>query len=150
MMVETDGRNSCYNFARQYNMPVTVVRPFNNFGPGMRINDKRVVADFAKAIVDDEDIIIYSDGSPTRTFHYIPDATIGYIKCALYGKFDIFNIGAETPEININTLAGLYKKVGNMLFGYDKNIIYKTQRIKIILLTTLKEDVLILKKQKRS
>lgn len=124
------GETLCYNFVRQYNMPVTVVRPFNNFGPGMRINDKRVVADFAKAIVDDEDIIIYSDGSPTRTFHYIPDATIGYIKCALYGKFDIFNIGAEAPEIDISTLASLYKKVGNMLFGYDKNIIYKTHEDK--------------------
>jgi UDP-glucuronate decarboxylase len=120
------GETLCYNFARQYSMPVTVVRPFNNFGPGMRINDQRVAADFAKALIDDRDIIIYSDGSPTRTFDYIPDATIGYIKCALYGKFDVFNIGAEAPEININTLALLYKKIGEELFGYHKNIIYRT------------------------
>ena len=56
------GETLCYNFSHQYQMPITVVRPFNNYGPGMRINDQRVAADFAKAVTDNEDIIIYSDG----------------------------------------------------------------------------------------
>ncbi|WP_207131486.1 NAD-dependent epimerase/dehydratase family protein [Clostridium botulinum] len=120
------GETLCYNFSREYNIPITVVRPFNNYGPGMRINDQRVVADFAKAIINDEDIVIYSNGKPTRTFDYIPDATVGYIKCALYGKFEVFNIGSDRDEISISRLAELYKKVGNELFGYNGEIIYKT------------------------
>ena len=120
------GETLCYNFARQYNMPVTVVRPFNNYGPGMRVNDQRVAADFAKAVIDNEDIVIYSDGKPTRTFDYIPDATVGYIKCALYGKFEVFNIGSDKPELTILQLAELYKKIGYELFEYDKKIVYKT------------------------
>ena len=55
-------------------MSVTLVRPFNNYGPGMNINDGRVPADFARAVVENRDITIYSDGSPTRTFCYISDA----------------------------------------------------------------------------
>lgn len=120
------GETLCYNFSREYNMPITVVRPFNNYGPGMRINDQRVVADFAKAVIDNEDIVIYSNGKPTRTFDYIPDATIGYIKCALYGNFEIFNIGSDSDEISISKLAELYKKIGYELFGYNGDKVYKT------------------------
>ncbi|MEK4849518.1 NAD-dependent epimerase/dehydratase family protein [Paenibacillus sp. FSL H7-0756] len=119
------GETLCYNFAKQYDMPITVVRPFNNYGPGMRINDQRVVADFAKAVIDNENIVIYSDGKPTRTFDYIPDATVGYIKCALYGKFDVFNIGSDKPEITILQLAELYKKIAHEQFGYNGTIEYK-------------------------
>ncbi len=120
------GETLCYTFAGLYQMPITVVRPFNNYGPGMRINDERVVADFAKAVMEDGDIVIFSDGTPTRTFDYIPDATAGYLKCALYGRFDVFNIGSHAPEINIANLAALYKRIGNRLFGYDRDILYKT------------------------
>ena len=42
------GETMCMLFAQQYGMPIGVVRPFNNYGPGMKINDKRVPADFAK------------------------------------------------------------------------------------------------------
>ncbi len=120
------GETLCYNYARQYGIPVTVVRPFNNFGPGMRINDQRVVADFAKAIIDNEDIVLYSDGKPTRTFDYIPDATVGYIKCAVFGAFDIFNIGADGPELTILQLARLYQEIGRERHSYTGKISFKT------------------------
>ena len=63
---------------------------------------------------------------PTRTFDYIPDATVGYIKCAVYGKHDVFNIGADSPELSILQLAELYKKIGRDLIGYSGNIVFKT------------------------
>ncbi|WP_018887609.1 NAD-dependent epimerase/dehydratase family protein [Paenibacillus massiliensis] len=119
------GETLCYNFSRQFGMPTTIVRPFNNYGPGMRINDQRVVADFAQAIVNNEDIVIYSDGTPTRTFDYIPDATVGYIKCALYGKFDIFNIGSDGPEISVRQLAEMYRNIGFEINQYSGNISFK-------------------------
>ncbi|MBP1308057.1 UDP-glucuronate decarboxylase [Paenibacillus sp. 1182] len=124
------GETLCYNFSRQYGMPVTVVRPFNNYGPGMRINDQRVVADFAKAVIDNENIVIYSDGKPTRTFDYIPDATIGYIKSAVFGEFEVFNIGSDSSELSILELAELYKKIGNELFGYQGGIVFRAHKDK--------------------
>lgn len=119
------GETLCYNFSREYDMPITIVRPFNNYGPGMRINDQRVVADFAKAVIDNENIIIYSDGTPTRTFDYIPDATIGYIKCALFGRFEVFNIGSDGPEITITQLAEMYKKIAQEELGYRGKLVYR-------------------------
>lgn len=118
------GETLCYYYAKLYGMPAVVVRPFNNYGPGMRLNDQRVVADFAKNVMENEDIVIFSDGTPTRTFDYIPDATVGYLKAALFGRFEIFNIGSDHEEISIARLAVIYRELGKELFGYDRSILY--------------------------
>lgn len=119
------GETMCGLFARNYDMPIGVARPFNNYGPGMKINDKRVPADFAKAIYEGRDIVILSSGAPTRTFCYIADAITGYLKILLYGKYDYFNIGIASPEISIKELADIYVKAGKEIFGYDGNVVYK-------------------------
>jgi UDP-glucuronate decarboxylase len=108
------GETLCYNFHYKYVMPITVVRPFNSFGPRLRTNNQRVVADFAKAVVENEAIIINSDGTATRTFSYISDTTLGCIKCALYNKYDIFNIGNDNDEVAILHLESIYKSVGEI------------------------------------
>lgn len=118
------GETMCMLFAEKYGMPVSVVRPFNNYGPGMRLDDKRVPADFMKNIVDGKDIVILSNGSPTRTFCYIADSVAGYLKAMLHGKYDYFNIGIETPEISILELANIYQKAGAEIFGYNGKVEY--------------------------
>lgn len=119
------GETICYEYAKEYNLPISLARPFNNYGPGMKLNDKRVPADFAKAVLSNEDIIILSDGKPTRTFCYISDAITGYLKVLLYGKFDVFNIGIDKPEISILELANIYKQKGEQLFDYTGKVIYE-------------------------
>ena len=116
------GETICYLFNQKYGLPITVVRPFNNYGPGMRLNDKRVPADFANAIYNNEDIIILSDGSPTRTFCYISDAITGYLKVLLYSKFDVFNIGIDKPEVSVKRLAEIYREQGTKIMNYSGNI----------------------------
>ena len=119
------GETMCYLFRRRYNLPVTIVRPFNNYGPGMRLNDKRVPADFAEAVYKNRDIEILSDGTPTRTFCYISDAITGYLKGILYAEkdFQAFNIGTERPEISIKQLAEIYQEQGKKVFQYSGKII---------------------------
>ena len=112
------GETMCMLFAQQYQMPIGVVRPFNNYGPGMRIGDKRVPADFANAVLEGDDIVILSDGTPTRTFCYIADAVAGYLKILLHGAYDAFNIGIDKPEISIRELAEIYAAAGRDIFGY--------------------------------
>lgn len=112
------GETLCYTYADQYKMPITIVRPFNNFGPGLGTGDKRVPADFAQAVLNGEDITILSDGSPTRTFCYIADAIVGYLKALTYGRFDYFNIGMDQPEISIKDLAQLYVKHAKVIMDY--------------------------------
>lgn len=114
------GETMCYLFHEKYQMPITIIRPFNNYGPGMRLNDARVPADFANAVRQNKDIVMFSDGSPTRTFCYISDAITGYLKALLYGEkgFEAFNIGMDKPEISIRRLAELYAEAGEEIFGY--------------------------------
>lgn len=114
------GETMCYLFHEKYGMPITIIRPFNNFGPGMRLNDARVPADFANAVRQNKDIEMFSDGSPTRTFCYISDAITGYLKCLIHADegFEAFNIGMDQPEISIRQLADIYIEAGKEIFGY--------------------------------
>jgi len=118
------GETMCMLFSQKFNMPVSVVRPFNNYGPGMRLNDKRVPADFMKAVTENVNIEILSSGSPTRTFCYIADAVAGYLKAMVYGKYDYFNIGVESPEISITELANIYVAAGREVFGYTGSVVF--------------------------
>lgn len=118
------GETMCMLFAQKYQMPISVVRPFNNYGPGMKLSDRRVPADFAQHVAKGEDIHILSNGSPTRTFCYVADAAAGYLKVLLHGKYDYFNIGIEKPEISILDLAELYREAGCEIFSYSGKICY--------------------------
>ena len=120
------GETMCMLFAQQYHLPIGVARPFNNYGPGMRLGDKRVPADFAQAVMDGKDIVILSDGTPTRTFCYIADAVAGYLKVMLHGTYDAFNIGIDQPEISIRELAEIYVAAGKEIFGYSGSVVLKT------------------------
>lgn len=124
------GETMCMLFAKKFAMPIGVVRPFNNYGPGMKINDQRVPADFAKNVIENQDIRILSNGSPTRTFCYIADAMTGYLKCLLHGNYDYFNIGIDRPEITIEKLAEIYQQAGKELLSYDGQIIYGSSKDK--------------------
>lgn len=112
------GETLCSIFARSHDMPVTIVRPFNNYGPGMRLDDRRLPADFAKCVVENRDLVILSDGAPTRTFCYVADAVAGYLLALLHGRFDTFNIGIESPEISVRDLAAIYQRSAANLCGY--------------------------------
>lgn len=120
------GETICYIFAQKFSLPITIARPFNNYGAGMNIYDLRVPADFARAIVENKNIEILSDGSPKRTFCYIADAIVGYLKVLVYGKFEYFNIGIDKPEISIKALAEIYQNAGKRLFNYQGEILFAT------------------------
>ena len=113
------GETLCINFAQQHDLPIKIARPFHNYGPGLKINDTRALPDFAKNVLDGNDIVLLSDGSPTRTFCYITDAVIGYYKVLINGiKGDYYNIGIDTPEISIKRLAEITIDHAKELFNY--------------------------------
>lgn len=118
------GETLCKYFAQEFQLPVSVVRLFNAYGPGMKINDKRVVADFANDILRGEDITILSSGAPTRTFCHIADTAAGCLKTLLHGRYDFFNIGIDKPEITITRLAEIYRDAGRKIFDYAGKINY--------------------------
>lgn len=121
------GETLCVNFAQQYGLPITVARPFNNYGPGLKITDRRVIPDFARDIFAGKDIVMFSDGSPTRTFCYITDAIAGYYKILLRGQpGEAYNIGVEEPEISIAQLAEQLTAIARQRFNYTGQVIRQT------------------------
>ena len=106
------GETLCYIYADQYGVPVKIVRPFNNYGPGLRLADGRVLSDLSRDVLADRNIVLYSDGRPTRTFCYASDALTGYL-LALLSPYDgeAFNIGTDSPEISMRDLAALVMRV---------------------------------------
>ena len=115
----------CYYYEKKYKISVKIVRPFNNYGPGLSIKDKRLPADLSKYILRNLNIIIHSNGKPSRTFCYISDAITGFLLAITHNKFDIFNIGNDQNEISVYNLAKLYEKIGRKNFLYSKKIIMK-------------------------
>lgn len=109
----------CEVYDKKYHVPCVILRPFNIFGPGMKLNDRRAPADFAQAVLMGRDLPVYSDGCPTRTFCYISDAIAWILKSATCGHFDVFNIGADDPEVSIREFASRFEAVGRAKLGYQ-------------------------------
>lgn len=120
------GETLCWIYGNQFGMPVTVARPFNNYGPGMRLDDRRLPADLARCVINGEDIVLLSDGTPTRTFCYITDAITGYFLCLLHGRYDFFNIGMDQPEVSVRRVAEIYAETARNLLGYKGRIEFRT------------------------
>lgn len=113
------GETLCVTFAEQYGVPVKSARPFNNYGPGLKITDRRVLPDFARDVLAGRDITLLSDGSPKRTFCYITDAICGYYKVLVRGRAgEAYNVGVETPEISVAELADRVAASARSLFDY--------------------------------
>jgi UDP-glucuronate decarboxylase len=62
-----------FDYARQHNLPVKVVRIFNTYGPRMHPNDGRVVSNFIVQALKGENITVYGDGAQSRSFCYVDD-----------------------------------------------------------------------------
>ena len=69
-----------FDYHRQNNVEIRVVRIFNTYGPKMQPNDGRVVSNFIVQAIKGEDITIYGDGKQTRSFCFVDDLIDGLIE----------------------------------------------------------------------
>lgn len=98
-----------FDYHRQHNLDIKVMRIFNTYGPRMHPKDGRVVSNFIVQALKNEDITIYGDGSQTRSFCFVDDLIDGMIK--------LMNTGPDfTGPVNIGnpgefTMIELAKKV---------------------------------------
>lgn len=121
------GETLCVNFARHYELPIKIARPFNNYGPGLRITDRRVLSDFARDVLSGRDIVMLSSGTATRTFCYVADAVVGYYKVLVSGQSgQAYNIGVDEPEISIEELAHKVGKLARKQFSWQGKIVHRT------------------------
>ena len=68
-----------FDYKRQHDLKIRVVRIFNTYGPRMHPNDGRVVSNFIVQALTNKDITIYGDGNQTRSFQYIDDLINGLL-----------------------------------------------------------------------
>lgn len=119
------GETLCVVYAKQEQLPITIARPFNNYGPGLKISDGRVIPDFARNIFAGQDIVMLSDGKPKRTFCYATDAITGYYKVLVRGGAgEAYNIGIDKPEISVGELAELAVRAGKDVCGYRGKVVF--------------------------
>jgi UDP-glucuronate decarboxylase len=69
-----------FDYRRQHNLPIKVVRIFNTYGPRMHPHDGRVVSNFIVQALKGEDITIFGDGRQTRSFCYVDDLVDGMLR----------------------------------------------------------------------
>lgn len=69
-----------FDYRRQHNLEIKVMRIFNTYGPRMHPNDGRVVSNFIIQALTGKDITVFGDGSQTRSFCYVDDLVDGFVR----------------------------------------------------------------------
>jgi nucleoside-diphosphate-sugar epimerase len=106
------GEALCSAYALQHGVPATIVRPFHTYGPGMKLDDGRVFADFVRDIVVGRQIVVKGDGTDHRSFCYLSDATEAFLQVLLRGlPGEAYNIGNPSASISIGDLASLISRL---------------------------------------
>ena len=107
-----------FDYYRQHEVDIKVVRIFNTYGPNMHPNDGRVVSNFIVQALRGEDVTIYGDGSQTRSFCYVDDLVEGLIKMMDTEKGFTGPVNLGNPgEFTMNELA---QKVLSMTHSRSK------------------------------
>ena len=75
-----------FDYHRQYDLDIKVVRIFNTYGPRMHPNDGRVVSNFIVQALKGENITMYGTGSQTRSFCYVDDLIEGFVRMMATAK----------------------------------------------------------------
>lgn len=100
------GEAMCAAWSHQHGVHTSVARLGHTYGPGMDLEDGRVFADFVANVVRGENIVLKSDGSTSRPFCYLADATIGMLTLLLRGQSGAaYNLVNDEAEIRIADLA---------------------------------------------
>jgi UDP-glucuronate decarboxylase len=112
-----------FDYYRQEQVDIRVIRIFNTYGPNMNTEDGRVVSNFIVQALKDEDITIYGDGSQTRSFQYVDDLVEAMLRMMNNEAGFVGPVNIGNP--NEFTIKQLAEKVLEMIPDSKSKIIYK-------------------------
>lgn len=124
----------CINYFRERNIPVKIARIFHTFGPGINLSDGRVFSDFIKNGLEKKDIEILGNTKLKRSFLYIKDATIMFLKILLSEKNgEIYNVGNDKNTVTVKKFAQIVAECFNkhnkekiaVIYGKKNNNFYQ-------------------------
>ena len=103
-----------FDYHRQEDLNIKVIRIFNTYGPNMDRQDGRVVSNFIIQALANKNITIFGDGTQTRSFCYVDDLIHGLISMMETSKSTTGPINLGNPnEFSMNQLAKLVIKLTN-------------------------------------
>lgn len=124
----------CRTFFEQHRVPVKVARPFNVYGPMLRLDDGRMIPDLMRSVVERKPVVLHSDGKPTRSFCYVTDATTAFL-ALLVSPHDgeAFNVGTteEVTMLEVATRVSALADLGPVTFAAaedDRYLVDNPQR----------------------
>ncbi len=126
-MVET----MCISYGTEYGVPVKIARLAQTFGAGVSISDNRVFAQFAKAIINKENIILHTKGETKRNYCYTTDAVRGIFTILSKGENNnAYNVANENSYCSISEMAHLLEneytkveyKIDEVNRGYNPTV----------------------------
>lgn len=110
-----------WDYKRQHDVNIKIIRIFNTYGPRMQPNDGRVVSNFIIQALSNENITIYGEGDQTRSFCYVDDLISGIMLMMEKDNFSgPINLG-NPSEISIKQLASEIIEIT----GSKSKLIYK-------------------------
>jgi UDP-glucuronate decarboxylase len=112
-----------FDYHRQAQLAIRVIRIFNTYGANMNPEDGRVVSNFIVQALQDKDITIYGDGSQTRSFQYVDDLVEGMVR--MMNNKDNFTGPVNIGNPNEFTIKELAEQVLNLIPGSKSKLIYQ-------------------------
>lgn len=114
----------CFVYWRKFGVPARVMRPFNVYGPGQRLDDKRIIPDMLTGVMENKPLVLFSDGRATRSFCYVRDAVAGMF-CVLTGgeNGEAYNVGNDEAEMSITDIA---KTAAKLADGGALEVVHQT------------------------
>ena len=98
----------CASYASQYGVPAKVVCLTQTFGPGVRYDDGRVFAEFARCAIEKKDIVLHTKGETKRNYLYTADAVTAILSVMLDGEIgQKYNACNEETYCSIKEMADL-------------------------------------------
>lgn len=98
----------CASWQKEYGVPVRVLRLTQTFGPGVRYDDGRVFAEFARCAIEKKDIILKTAGLTCRSYLYTADAASAILTVMLRGEDGkAYNAANESTYCSIREMAEL-------------------------------------------
>ena len=115
----------CYDYKRQFNLDVRIVRIFNTYGPYMAIKDGRLISNIIVQALKGDDLTIFGDGNQTRSFCFVDDLIYGLQLAMEANNFtNPINLG-NPNEIKIIEVVEMIRD----LIGSKSKIVFQDQAI---------------------
>lgn len=121
----------CVSYGSEYGVPVKIARLAQTFGSGVSKEDNRVFAQFAKSVISEENIILYTQGETKRNYCYTTDAVCGIFTILTKGeKNNAYNVANKNTYISIADMAKMLEtektkvvfELDNINRGYNPTV----------------------------